>query len=377
LNILLKKLQIFLILIACLSCSRIDINQEVQPIYNSAYSKFKLGDYNGAIADYSNAIRINPKSDYAYYNRGNAKAYQKNYDDAVADYDKAVELNSTNIDYYNSRGGAKDALEDYAGALADFSKVIKLNPNAAFAYNNRGYDKLCIKDYVGAISDFTKAIGLDSHIVEPYIGCGEVKRALKNYDRAIVDFNKAIELDPRCAPAYRGLGLIQDDLFQLQSALASFQKSLSLNPEQLDIERRVYLIRIRLDGQNEVTKELIKKLYDSNYKNQNAAMMAVGASEPTSLEIEQFLSGVLSESELLRTATNSVWSPKLQKRQLCEAYYYAGMKRLIAGNKSGADDFFKKCIGLGPPNYGEEGYDEYSSAEVELNDYNPALHANH
>jgi hypothetical protein len=47
-------------------------------------------------------------------------------------------------------------------------------------------------------------------------------------------------------------------------------------------------------------------------------------------------------------------------------YYYAGMKRLIAGDKKGAIDLFQDCVALGQVAYPETGYYEYDSAKMEL-----------
>lgn len=80
---------------------------EVKEHYNLGLQKFKANDYKGAIAELTQAIRLNPA-----------------YADAL-----------------NVRGMAKSNLEDYYGAIADYSKAIELNPNAANAYFNRGYDK--------------------------------------------------------------------------------------------------------------------------------------------------------------------------------------------------------------------------------------------
>jgi tetratricopeptide (TPR) repeat protein len=40
---------------------------------NRGLAKYNLGDYQGAIADYNQAIQIKPDDAVAYNNRGNAK----------------------------------------------------------------------------------------------------------------------------------------------------------------------------------------------------------------------------------------------------------------------------------------------------------------
>ena len=41
--------------------------------FKSGVDKYEQGDYQGAIADWSRAIEINPQFDFAYSNRGIAK----------------------------------------------------------------------------------------------------------------------------------------------------------------------------------------------------------------------------------------------------------------------------------------------------------------
>ena len=50
-------------------------------------TKYHLGDYKGAITDYTQAIRLNPDSANAYYNRGNAKMSLGQHFAAIADYE--------------------------------------------------------------------------------------------------------------------------------------------------------------------------------------------------------------------------------------------------------------------------------------------------
>jgi lipoprotein NlpI len=79
-------------------------------------------------------------------------------------------------------------------------------------------------------------------------------------------------------------------------------------------------------------------------------------------KIGQFLTGAISEDEFLSLAKTSARNPKQQSGRLCQAYYYAGMKRLLAGDKDGTITQLKKCLGTG-----EKGFLEYASATAELN----------
>jgi tetratricopeptide (TPR) repeat protein len=81
-------------------------------------------DWDGAIADFTNAIELDPKSAEAYDDRGKARV--GDWDGAIADFTKAIELNPENPDAYMNRGQAKEAKGDQAGADADFAQAEKL-----------------------------------------------------------------------------------------------------------------------------------------------------------------------------------------------------------------------------------------------------------
>jgi tetratricopeptide (TPR) repeat protein len=131
--------------------------------FTSASQKYKQGNFQGALADYNRAIKINPQNANAYYNRGLLKA-TKLQDDrgALADYNRAIKLKPNYDAAYNNRGNLKaDNLQDYQGALTDYDRAIKLKPRNADAYYNRGVLKhTFLKDLAGGIADLQQAAKL-------------------------------------------------------------------------------------------------------------------------------------------------------------------------------------------------------------------------
>jgi len=67
------------------------------------------------------------------------------------------------------------------------------------------------------------------------------------------------------------------------------------------------------------------------------------------------------ESEFFNQATTTAKRPSETGGQICEAYYYAGMKHLLGGDKEGAAELFQKCLDTG-----ENNYTEFNSASAEL-----------
>ena len=119
-------------------------------LVNRGIEKAKDGDLDGAIADFTRAIELNPKDDAPYYNRAQAKRLKKDAAGAIADYNRAIGLGSTNPAAYNNRGNARAENNDRDGAIADYTRAIELKPDYARAYYNRAVAKEAKGDVTGA-----------------------------------------------------------------------------------------------------------------------------------------------------------------------------------------------------------------------------------
>lgn len=97
---------------------------------NRGVLRMRNGDYNSAIEDYSEAIRLQPELGAAYLNHGAALIYQKEFAAAIAPLDKAIELESSDLfaAYYN-RAIAREHSGDVNGAYQDFLKSLELKPD--------------------------------------------------------------------------------------------------------------------------------------------------------------------------------------------------------------------------------------------------------
>ena len=78
------------------------------------------------------------QSTHAYNNRGFARADKKEYDKAIADFSEAIRLDPKDATAYYNRGIAWAGKNEYDKAIADYSEAIRLDPKDASAYINRG-----------------------------------------------------------------------------------------------------------------------------------------------------------------------------------------------------------------------------------------------
>jgi len=89
------------------------------------------GDYERAIADYNEAIRLNPQDALAFNSRGNAWWTKGDYERAIADYNEAIRLNPQGALAFNNRGTAQYYQGRFDAAAADLAEGSRLDPKYA------------------------------------------------------------------------------------------------------------------------------------------------------------------------------------------------------------------------------------------------------
>lgn len=103
------------------------VQNPAEDLFNSGLAKSEAGDFAGAIADYTAAIRLNPNYAKAYNKRGIIHGRNlKDYPAAKADFDRAIAINPNYGDAYYNRARVREFLEDNAGAIADYQKAAEL-----------------------------------------------------------------------------------------------------------------------------------------------------------------------------------------------------------------------------------------------------------
>ena len=157
-------------------------------------TKYDLGNYKGAIADYDSTIRLKPDLAKAYNNRGIAKRKLGQHFAAIADYDTAIRLKPDDADAYYNRGIAKDKLGQHFAAIADYDIAIRLKPDLAIAYYNRGIAKDDLGQHFAAIADYDTAIRLKPDYAYAYLNRGVAKVLLNRISEAKRDVQTALRL---------------------------------------------------------------------------------------------------------------------------------------------------------------------------------------
>ncbi len=147
--------------------------QTAQEFVRMGSAKIELGDYESAINDLSNAIRLQPEYDLlykAFFARGFAKFQLEEYEEAKNDFDRAIREYENDAEVYFWRGYTKYLLSYSASSeIADYNRAILLNPKYKEAYFNRGYARIKNRQLRSGCNDLRKAYELGYEDAKPHI----------------------------------------------------------------------------------------------------------------------------------------------------------------------------------------------------------------
>ncbi|MGB7713052.1 MAG: tetratricopeptide repeat protein [Microcoleus sp.] len=141
---------------------RVAIAQKAANFSNQGSLKIQKGDLPGAIANFTQALGLNPNIPQAYLGLGIATAKQGNKQQAIYNYDRALQFNPNLAEAYFGRGQVYYELGNKQRAIGDYEQAIRVNPNYGLAYLERGAIRCMLGTKSQAVADFNQAVELFS-----------------------------------------------------------------------------------------------------------------------------------------------------------------------------------------------------------------------
>ena len=191
-------------------------------------------NYDAAVADYTEAIRLDPKYAEAYRRRGDAWCWKDDHDKAIDDYREAIRLDPKNASAFSGRGGSYYAKGDLDHAIADCTESIRLNPNLGFGFYYRGAARFMKGDYAKAVSDYTETLRIDHDYAETLCARGMAYRRMGDLDRAIADCSQAIRLNDAYDDAYYERGWAYNEKGDYIRAINDYTEVIRIKPKRGD-----------------------------------------------------------------------------------------------------------------------------------------------
>lgn len=183
-----------------------------------------------AIKDYTEAIRIDPSNFLAFNNRGIIWADKDEYEKAIKDYTEAIRLKPDYATTYNNRAVSLNSIGEHEKAFQDCTEAIRLRPDYHLPYNTRGNTWKYKKEYEKAIKDYSEAIRLRPDYYLPYYNRGLAKYLLGKYDDAILDYTECLRLNPLHKWAFNNRGSAWEHAKNYEKAIKDYSEAVRINP---------------------------------------------------------------------------------------------------------------------------------------------------
>ncbi|MBN9121300.1 MAG: tetratricopeptide repeat protein, partial [Planctomycetes bacterium] len=207
-----------------------------------------------ALADYTEAIRLNPDETAARCCRANIWASKGEWKKAVADLDEVIrrrpDLTTVNDsvrpdglaryttvdgpapagEVYRLRGQFRMRAGDVTGGASDFTEAIRIDPKNAAAFAERAGAFMVMGHPDHALSDLDRALELvpNAHV---HTDRALVRLLKGKLDAALADCDTAVRLDPTCARAFQQRGALRLMKGDTDGALKDLNETVRLEPK--------------------------------------------------------------------------------------------------------------------------------------------------
>lgn len=290
-------------------------------------TQYGLGNYEKALAYFSQALDLDHNNEDALFERGRAFISLGRFEDAIVEYDTLLAFQTDNSTAFFNRALAYENLDNFPAAVADFTSTIALDPDNLDAYSRRarGYAKLM--DYAAAVADYTAILDVHAFNTPALRSRGYAAFNLGRFDLTNRDHALAVR-DEQASAATRVFNAIWSYLAANHMGLDA-STELAANMEEISVSTNRF-VAVQTDG-FAVWPGPVAALY-------------LGRIGPD--ELRTF--GVASEFQT-------------QEQRMAEVTFYLGQYYLAQGDIAQARDYFQQTLATGVTSYFE-----YSGAVAEL-----------
>ncbi|MBA4136035.1 MAG: hypothetical protein C0518_01810 [Opitutus sp.] len=317
-----------------------------------AHQYFAEGRYAAAEQEFTRELASGRSGAAIYYNRALARVNQQNYLGAKQDLDAHLAL-VTSLPALTLRAQVKLSLADGAGALADAEAALESAAHSSELLLVCARARLLLGRIDEARADLARILEREPQHIAALTARGDLALAQNEIAAAEIDYQKLAQIAPREPDAYYKLGLVEFRRLDFTAAIRSFEQAARLSPDSAQIERalgsakyaaadfvgaRENLQRaVKLNVGQATYARLLLYLVEQRLSSPALDVLGVppGDGPDWTEQLVKFLRHEISEDSLFLTAQNMVPASERPGR-LCEAHFYLGSARLIAGDLEAA-----------------------------------------
>jgi tetratricopeptide (TPR) repeat protein len=197
-------------------------------------ARWSIGDWDGAIAQYLEALRLKPDYAEAHNILGAALSRKDDWKGAMTHWREALRLKPDYAEAHEYLGFGLSRTGDWDGAIAQYLEALRLKPDYAEAHSNLGV-ALGVKGHIDdGITEEREALRLNPDLAEAHEALGSWLGSKGDWDGEIREEREAIRLKPDLVEAHAILGFAlrgKGDKADWDEAIRENREAIRLKPD--------------------------------------------------------------------------------------------------------------------------------------------------
>jgi tetratricopeptide (TPR) repeat protein len=232
------------------------------------------GHLDAAIAEYEQALQIEPAYPEAHYNLGLALQQSGRLPEAMDQYRQALQFKADYAQAHNDLGNALLLAGRLPEAMAEYQQALEINPAFAEAHNDLGSAWQRQNQLAEALAQYEQAETLDPEDAQAHYNRALILQQTGRLPEAIAEYREAVQLAPDNVPAraklesalrsageapgqaggsdqagdalnHYNLGTALAQQGRYPEAIAQFQESVRLAPDSIQVRNNLAVVLAR------------------------------------------------------------------------------------------------------------------------------------
>jgi protein O-mannosyl-transferase len=199
--------------------------------------------YEEAIVQYRQAIKMNPHYSKAHNNLGHSLSELKLYDEAIEHYRQAISIETDYSEAYNNLANALGKKGKLKESVTYYNEAIRFKSDYAEAYFNLGVTLAQQNQIDEAIGQYRQALKINPGLVLAHNNLASMLGQRGDFQEAIKHYRQAITLDPGFAKGHNNLGTTLAQQGQFKEAMGHFERAIKIDPNYSDAQKNLELAR--------------------------------------------------------------------------------------------------------------------------------------
>jgi Lipoprotein NlpI, contains TPR repeats len=349
-----------------------------QELIEEAVAAYSLGDYAKAEARLSELIERRPEFAEGYFNRSLTRYALEKLAEAESDLDVYLSMEPEAAKAFEFRSVVRMYQGKVEGALADATVGLRIEERPGFRAV-RGRVLAAKGEYEAALTDLEIAVATNEGDDDSRLARGRSYLNLGRSEEARADFEKLAERYPEEWSVIYALSDVRFRLLDFAGTIEALERLRKIDQSEAVVTRQLGYCHFAA-GDNDRAIEALQQVLDSVPEESPWAAAVLhlawlrakrpGESplagvverieDPWGKAVCQMLLKQIGEDELVEEA-HAEKDPRKQRGRLCEAYYYIGASRLLAGDRIAGRAMLSQAIETN-----SFSYTEYTLAKADL-----------